>query len=71
MIGPHNTAVELKDGTVQVAPIINAKPYRGQEDISERPAKAPKVITVETSSDSNIRAYLGSEDESPPRPSTS
>ena len=61
-------AVELmvKDKTIWVAPIINAKVYHGQEDISKHPAKAPRVVTVGTSSDSNINAYLDSEDASIP-----
>ena len=61
-------AVELmvKDETIQVAPIINAKLYHGQEDISKHPAKASRVVTVGTSSDSNVNAYLDSEDASIP-----
>ena len=70
---PHYMTVELmaKDGTVWVALIINVKLYGDQDDISEQPAKALRVVTVGTSSDSNISAYLGSEDESTPRLSTS
>ena len=73
MMEPHNMAVKLmaKDGTVRVAPIINMNLYRGQDDISKQPAKSLRVVTVGTSFDSNIRAYLDSEDESMPRMSTS
>ena len=73
MMGARNTAVELmaKDGTVLVAPIINLKPYHGQEDISNLPTKSPRVITDGISLDNNISTYLDSEDESITQLSTS
>ena len=48
MIGPHNAAVELmaKDKTVWVVPIINAKPYHGQEDISERKPQGLSLLVL-------------------------
>ena len=48
MIGPHNAAVELmaKDKTVWVVPIINAKPYHGQEDVSERKPQGLSLLVL-------------------------
>ena len=66
-------AVKLmaKDRMVGVAPIINVKLYHGWEDICMQLAKALRVVTFGTSSDSNISAYLDNEDESMPGLSTS